>query len=223
MIDVTGLVRTETRLTNWKAFGAASAAAIGLATMAGFADPDYSARQFPIRFALAVLAIGTMYAGYDQLNDLHGSLPVPLRTRLSGRLVSVSLAWGAVLMATGVIASHTMTPVGGVAPQVQVGEFPVGRTMLEGATLAAMGLLLAAVASRVRGEKLVMPASAILGVLALIGFALPAEISPWQLPGQPGWITAGRTAIAVVVVCLAGTTALSWDARMMRRPWRARR
>ncbi len=148
---------------------------------------DFPSRNLYLRAALLVLALGFSFAIDDPASVTTESTPSPLWKRRVYRLLLFLAPW--IVLVAIVLWSGT---IGGVEPKLTPGpswvsELPIGRLLLEGAAMAAVGLAIAAViAFRKEDEPGKYASLALLG-LYVVSWATPEQWRPWRLPSDPHW------------------------------------
>lgn len=217
------------RTVPWVAWAATAPVVAGVAWLVGRMEPG-SAERF------TVLAIGMLLAALAwcfTFDDPAAVLLDPAPTRLwRRRLVRVTaplvpwlgmvagLLWGAT---RGGVVAVWEVPTDPVALErlLQPGMeelflLPVGRWVLIAATVAAVGLAIAAVISRWTDEPGRIASGALFAVY-LGSWLLPSKWRPWLDPVDPGWLRLVRGWWVVLGVALVVAVVASWDARRGRR------
>jgi len=183
-------------------------------------QPDFASRQLYLRGGLLLAALALSFAFDDPAAETTDSTPSPLRLRRSVRLLISLLPWATLVAVVVSAGAKNMDPVILLSAPLNPEELPVGRLLLEAATMASWGLAAASVlASRWDDE----PGRIASGAL-LIGYAaawmIPEQWKPWANPADPRWQTALTWWWVALGVGVLVTVAFSWDSRQ-RGPLRS--
>ena len=183
--------------------------------------PDFASRQLYLRAGLLVVALGLSFAFDDPAAPTTDPVPSPLRRRRALRFLLSTIPWMAgitVLLWAGLQGG--LHPVWLTSVEPLRPELPVGRLLLEAATMACWGLAIASViARRWEDEPGRIASAALLGIYAL-SWMIPERWKPWSDPSDvrwkavlPWWWAALAVAVLVAVVS-------SWDSRSRSGPLR---
>lgn len=171
----------------WVVWAPTTGLVLALAYVIADLRSDFPSRNLYLRVALLVVALGFSFAIDDPASVTAESTPSPLWKRRIYRLLLFAAPW---LMLVGLVLwSGT---IGGVEPALSpsanwVVELPVGRLLIEGAAMAAIGLAIAAViALRKEYEPGKYASLALLG-LYIFSWATPEQWRPWRLPSDTHW------------------------------------
>ena len=187
-------------------------------------SPDFASRQLYLRAGLLVAGLGLSFAFDDPVAPTTDPMPSSLRRRRSLRMVLGLVPW-----VTGVVILFWAGSQGGIDPvwrtslQPERSELPIGRLILESATMACFGLAIAAVITKRWDDEPGKIASASLLGLYAVSWMVPERWKPWSDPTDlrwgtvlPWWWVALCAAVVVAVVS-------SWDSRSrpsLLRRWR---
>jgi len=186
--------------------------------------PDFQARNLHLRAGLLLAALGLSFAFDDTAAATTDPAPSQLRKRRLLRMLIALAPWSVVVLM--LMWSGT---IGGLAPTIVLTspqerpELPVGRLVLEGATLAAWGLALAALISSRWDNEPGKFASASLLALYAVTWMLPETRRPWAVPSDSQWLTAHFWWWVALGVGVFFVVAFSWDSRRRSTLSRLRR
>jgi hypothetical protein len=186
-------------------------------------QPDFASRQLYLRGGLLVVALGVSFAFDDPAAPTTDPVPSPLGLRRVLRLVVSVIPWMigvALLLWAG--SQGGLDPAWLTSFEPERAELPLGRLLLEAATMACWGLAIASViARRWEDEPGQIASAALLGIYAL-SWMTPERWKPWSDPSDlrwpavlPWWWLAFGVAVAIGVVT-------SWDTRVGSNPLRLR-
>lgn len=203
---------------SWIPWLPAAAGIVVLAWATRDLQTDFGTRQMYLRGGLLLAAMALSFAFDDPAAETTDPTPSPLRVRRSLRLV-VSLAPWAALVAVLVWAgAKNMDPVIVLSSPLNLQELPVGRLLLEAATMASWGLAGASfLASRWDDEPGKIASGALLVVYAA-AWMIPERWKPWTNPTEPRWATALPWWWVALTAGILVTVVFSWDSRQVRTP-----
>lgn len=179
--------------------------------------PDFASRQLYIRAALLVAALGISFVYDDPAVETTDPAPSPLWKRSSIRTLLGAIPWAILVTATLLVAGR------GIEPRFILNEdvlnpLPVGRILLEGSTMAAWGLAIAAVISKRWEDEPAKFATAGLLALYAASWVVPETWKPWAGPNDSRWDTVLPWWWAALGIGLVVAIAFSWDSRVGWRP-----
>ncbi len=178
-----------------------------LAWAAGDLQADFASRQLYIRAGFLVAALGLTFGFDDPAATTTDSVPSPLRVRRSLRALLYLIPW-ALLVAGFLWATAFDAP-----DRVSV---PLGRLLLEAATLATWGLAIASVVAKHWDDEPGKIASPSLLVMYAASWIVPDRWKPWATPNDPRWETAlPWWWVALGLAAIVAVTS-SWDTRRRR-------
>ncbi len=186
-------------------------------------QPDFASRQLYLRAGFLVAALGLSFAFDDPAAPTTDPTPSPLRRRRFIRLGLSLLPWSAGLSlllwagAQGGVEPVWITSIDAVRP-----EFPLGRLLLEAATMASWGLAIASVVAIPWDDEPGKIASAALLALYAGSWMVPERWKPWADPTDSRWKFVlpwwwGALALGVLVLVVS-----SWDSRVGSGPFHRR-
>jgi hypothetical protein len=184
-------------------------------------QPDFPSRQLYLRAGFLLVGLGLGFAFDDSAAPTTDPTPSPLHRRRLIRLGVFLLPWSAAL---GVLlwgaAQGGLDPVWTTSVEPREPELPVGRLVLEAATIASWCLAIASVVAKRWDDEPGMIASAALLALYAGSWMTPERWKPWAYPTAERWTTAlpwWWLAFALGVLVMLS---FSWDSRrqgLMRR------
>lgn len=174
---------------------------------------SFESRQLYIRTALLVAALGISFVFDDPASETTDPTPSPLRTRRGWRTLLGTLPWATLVAATLLTAGQGLDLVFIHSPAVE-NPLPVGRLLLEAATMAAWGLAIAAVIAKRWDDEPGKFASAALLALYAASWMIPDQWKPWTTPPEQRWETALPYWWIAFALGIAIAMAFSWDARV---------
>lgn len=188
--------------------------AVGLLTWAiAEQQPAFESRHLYIRVAFLFAAVGASFSFDDPSRTSTESVPSPLFRRRILRVTlglvpwiicTVSLLWGA-SQGTHLTWSPSAEPLGA--------EMPVGRLVLEGGTMAIVGLGITSVlAKRLDDEPGKYAAPALLILFASL-WMIPDGWKPFAVPTDLRWAGANGWWVVGLLVAMLATVLFSWDSR----------
>lgn len=191
--------------------------AIGLlAWLMSRLQPDFDGRQLYLRAGLLLAALGYSFAFDDPAAETTDGSPAPLRTRRLLRALIAFVPWAVLIAVLLAFGATGMKPMMVLSPELTGSEFPVGRLLLEAATIAAWGLGTAACVSYLRDDKPGwIASSAVLAYFAL-AWMVPDKWKPWASPSEPRWSTALPWWWVALAIGVLTAVVFSWDARRTR-------
>lgn len=176
-------------------------------------QPDFASRQLYLRGGLLLAALALSFAFDDPAAETSDSAPSPLWVRRALRLAIALVSWAALVAVSATASARSMEPVIVLSAELNLRELPVGRLLLEAATMASWGLATAAiVVSRGHDEPGKIASGALL-VLYAAAWMIPDQWKPWASPTDPRWTTALSWWWAALGAGLLITGILSWDSR----------
>lgn len=181
--------------------------------------PDFASRQLYFRAALLVAALGICFVYDDPASETSDPTPSPLLKRRSIRTLLGITTWAGLVALTLIVAARGMDPVLVLSEEIS-NPFPVGRVLLEGSTMAAWGLAIAAVIAKRRDDEPGKFSSVALIAIYAISWMIPDQWKPWADPSDPRWDTALPYWWLALTLGLTVVLAFSWDSRV---GWRLRR
>lgn len=193
---------------------------VGLLAWSVRASPtDFASRHLYLRAGLMVVGLGAAFIFDDPAAETTDHAPSPLRERRAIRLVVGLAVW--FLLAAGLllIGARDMNVVFINDPEVEA-ALPVGRLFLEGMTMAAFGLAIAAVVAKRWDDEPGKIASAGLLMLYAVSWTIPERWKPWAHPSDDRWTTSHPWWWAALVIAVLVMLTLSWDTRV---GWSSRR
>lgn len=175
--------------------------------------PDFASRHLYLRSGMMAIGLGLAFVFDDPAAETTDPAPVSLRLRRAIRVIVGLAVWLCLAIALFVLGARGMNVVFIYDPELTA-ALPLGRLLLEGLTMAAFGLAIAAVISKRWDDEPGKIASAGLLVLYAASWTIPEHWKPWADPSDARWTTShpwwwAGLAIAVLVVLT-----LSWDARV---------
>lgn len=180
-------------------------------------EPNFASRQLYLRAGLLLAAIGFSFAFDDPAAATTDPTPAPLRRRRLLRLVLSLVPWSAVIAAVmwagthgGAVAIWTTS-----ADDLEPG-LPIGRLLLEGATMVTWGLAVASLIAKRWDDEPGKVASAALLAIYAGGWMVPERWKPWAHPIDPRWATALPWWWAALLLGFMVTLILSWESRRGR-------
>ena len=184
-------------------------------------QPDFASRQLYLRAGLLVTALGISFAFDDPTAPTTDAVPSPLRRRRALRFLLSIIPWMAgitVLLWAG--SQGGLHPVWLTSVEPLRAELPLGRLLLEAATMACWGLAIASLIARRWDDEPGRIASAALLAMYALSWMTPERWKPWSDPNDlrwpsvlPGWW------VAFVMAVLLGVVT-SWDTRVSSNPLR---
>jgi hypothetical protein len=191
-------------------------AGVGIAVLSWVAarvDASFGSRQLYVRGGLLLAALALSFAFDDPAAETSDPTPSPLRIRRSLRLL-VSLAPWATLVAVVLLAgAWKMEPVMVLSAELDPFEFPVGRLILEAATVASWGLATAAILTSRSDDEPGKIASGAVLVLYAAAWMVPERWKPWAHPTDSRWVAALPWWWVALGVGLVVVVAFGWDSR----------
>lgn len=187
-------------------------------------QPNFASRQLYLRTGFLIAALGLSFAFDDQAAPTSDPTPSPLRLRRLVRLGWSLIPWSALLGALFWAGTREgVSAVWAVSIDPQSSELPIGRLVLEAATMAAWGLAIASVVAKRRDEEPGKIASAALLALYAGSWMVPERWKPWADPTDSRWQTAlpwWWVALGLGVLLIISW---SWDSRIGSSTFRWRR
>lgn len=152
--------------------------------------PDFPTRQFYLRAGLLVATLGLSFAFDDPAAPTTDSTPSPLRVRRAARIGLSLVPW--IILVTALLwagSEDGLEPEFVASADGAGSELPIGRLLLEAATMASWVIAIAGtIAKRWDDEPGKIAAPALLAIYA--GSWLIAERwRPWAIPSASGWET----------------------------------
>lgn len=180
-------------------------------------EPDFASRQLYIRAGLLLAAIGFSFAFDDPAAATTDPTPAPLRRRRLLRLVLALVPWSAVIAVLMWAGTHgSAVPVWATSADALEAELPIGRLLLEGATMVTWGLAVASLIAKRWDDEPGKAASAALLAIYAGGWMVPGRWKPWAHPTDPRWATALPWWWAALLLGFVVTLILSWESRRGR-------
>lgn len=180
--------------------------------------PDLGSRHIYLRAGLLVAAMGFSFSFDDPAAPTTDPVPSPLRRRRLLRLMISLIPWTALVAVLIEAGTH-----GGLQPTLLLDanpsqpQLPIGRLLLEGATMAAAGVAIASIVARRWDQEPGRIASGTLLVLYGAAWIIPERWSPFPLPNELGWTATNPWWSAALVLALTVTVIESWDTRQPAR------
>lgn len=174
---------------------------------------DFGSRQLYIRATLLVAALGLSFVYDDPASETTDPAPSSLRKRRGLRTLLGVLPWATLVTSILVVAAQGLDPVLILNAEVP-NPLPVGRLLLEAATIASWGLAIAAVIAKRRDDEPGKFASAALLALYALSWMIPDQWKPWADPFESRWETALPYWWLALALGVALAVAFSWDARV---------
>lgn len=201
------------RAMPWVPWLPVSAGIAGLAWAVQGLQPDFASRQLYLRGGLLLAALAISFAFDDPAAETTEATPSPLRRRRSLRLIVSLIPWAALVTVVVLTGTTQMHPVLVLSSPLDSRELPVGRLLLEAATMASWGLATAsALAFRGDDEPGKIASGTLLAVYAA-AWIVPERWKPWADPADPRW----NTALAWWLVALGAgvfvAVVFRWDSR----------
>ena len=165
-----------------------------------------------LRGGLLVAALGICFAFDDPAAPTTDPVPSPLPKRRGIRVVLGLLPWSLAVAALLMVGASGMEVHFELPADPQPHHFPLGRLLLEGTTLAAAGLAIAAVIAKFWDDEPGKLAAPILVVLYAASW-VPDQYRPWVLPSDLGWTTTRPWLWATLLLGALITVVFSWDSR----------
>lgn len=186
-----------------------------LAWMVSDVDPNFASRHMYLRTGFLVAGLGLCFAFDDPAVPLTNPAPQPLWRR---RLLRVLIGFAPWLVVMGVLlgfaTSDGFQPVLVLPTAPMLPLLPVGRLVLEAATIGAWGLAVASLVAAYTEEEPGRIASVALLALYVASWLLPDNtLRPWTGPGSVSWITTAPFWWGALVLGLSVAMATSWDPR----------
>lgn len=159
-------------------------------------------------------AVALSFCFDDPAAPTTNSAPNALISRRAQRVVLALGPWVTSVAIVILGAMNVRSPMPGSLTTTT----PFARLVLEAATMAVVGLAIAAyIAKRWDEQPGRIAAPALIGLYAL-SWALPYPLRPWSVPGLSGWETSLVWWWVTVGVGMAVAALFSWDAR--EQTWR---
>lgn len=177
-----------------------------------YQGPDPFERALYLRCGLLVVALGVTFTFDDSAAATTDAVPSPLMVRRLLRALVAAVPWAA-LVGVLILAGLQDPEPPQWEPDLVYPPLPVGRFLLEAATMAAIGLALAAFLARKWSEQPGKFASASMLALFALSWAIPAPRKPWVNPYDEVWTTVQPWWWAVFALGGAATVWWSRDTR----------
>ena len=175
--------------------------------------PDFASRHMWLRGSLLVAALGICFAFDDPAAPTTDPVPSPLRKRRGIRVLWGLLPWSLAVAGLLVVGASGMEVHFELPADPQPHQFPLGRLLLEGTTLAVTGLAIAAVIAKFWDNEPGKLAAPTLLALYAASWALPEQWGLWARPSDLWWTTI-RPWWAPLLLGALVTVVFSWDSRL---------
>jgi hypothetical protein len=213
------LISRTIKAMPWRPWAPVTAAVALVAWSAGSYPPDFPSRHLYLRAGLMVIGVGLAFILDDPAAETTDPAPSPLRQRRAIRVIAGLSVWLGLATGLFLLGARDMDVVFVYDPEMDA-ALPVGRLLLEGVTMAACGLAIAAIISKRWDDEPGKIASASLLVLYAASWAVPERWKPWASPNDDRWTTGYPWWWAALALAALVLIAASWDARV---GWSTRR
>ena len=185
----------------------------GLAWAIRDLQPDFASRQLYLRGGLLLAALTISFAFDDPAAETTDSTPSPLRLRRSVRLLISLVPWATLVAVVVSAGAKNMDPVLLLSAPLNPEQLPVGRLLLEAATMASWGLATASVLASRWDDEPGKVASGALLIAYAAAWMIPEQGKPWANPADPRWQTALPWWWVALGAGVLVTVIFSWDTR----------
>lgn len=177
--------------------------------------PSFASRQLFIRAGLLVAALGLVFIFDDPGAESTDSTPSPLRIRRGIRVLIGMIPWTILVASILTVAARGMRPA--FFARLDLETLPIGRLLLEAATIAIWGLAIASVVAKRWDPEPGRFAAPGLLVLYAASWLVPEQWRPWCLPIDARWTTGHPLWWAALLPAVLVTATTSWDSRVDQR------
>lgn len=208
------------------AFGPGVGLALAMGWIASRQPPHVTERLTAVRIGILAIAIACAFIFDDRAAIVTDPTPSQLRVRRLIRLITgLSLAAAATFAAIAIASQGIPMAWTGPAPEAvelfgEENYMPVGRLMLEAATIIFCALAVAAIASYRDNEEPGRIATSVLLGTYLITWMIPSNIRPWAYPGEERWANASNWLLISLAISVLLVVAFSWQVRRRAIPIR---